>query len=321
MFKWIKKGRIFFPDRNFPWMFSHAQCPFPLEFENFLRVYFATRENYQDGMCRAYGGFVDLDKATLEVINVSSQPLMDLGALGEFDEFGSMPISVVRHGGEYYLYYVGWTRHYSVPYDWEIGLARSADGARFIKVGKGPLLGPTQNEPFLNSTPVVYKLADDDWHMFYHSGVQWIKEGGKLESQYIIKHATSNNGLDWERNAAQVIPFKLENECQTTPAIMRLDGRYHMFFCYRYGLDFRVNKERSYRIGYAYSDDLFKWARDDSQAGIDVSETGWDSQMIEYPHIFELNGKHIMLYCGNHFGKEGFGYAELEKESGLMPGD
>lgn len=311
MFKWTKKGQIFSPNNNFPWMFSHAQCPFPLEFDDFVRVYFATREDYKEGGCRAYGGFVDLDKSTFKVINISSQPLMDLGGIGEFDEFGSMPISVVRHNGEYYLYYVGWSRHYSVPYDWEIGFAQSLDGERFKKVGKGPLLGPTLNEPYLNSTPVVYKFADDDWHMFYHTGVKWLKEADKLESQYVIKHATSKNGLDWDRNDVQVIPFKVENECQTTPAIMKLGDRYHMFFCYRYGLDFRAEKDRSYRIGYASSDDLFTWARDDSKAGIDVSETGWDSQMIEYPHIFKINGKHIMFYCGNHFGKEGFGYAEL----------
>ena len=311
MFKWNKKGRIFSPNNNFPWMFSHAQCPFPLEFDNFVRVYFATREDYKNGMCRAHGGFVDLDKSTFKIINVSSKPLMELGGIGEFDEFGSMPISVVRHEGEYYLYYVGWTRHYSVPYDWEIGFAKSTDGEKFVKVGKGPLLGPTLDEPYLNSTPVVYKFADDDWHMFYPTGVKWIKKNGKLESQYIIKHATSKNGLNWNRNDAQVIPSRLENECQTTPAIMKLGGRYHMFFCYRCGLDFRTDRNRSYRIGYACSDDLVNWTRDDSQAGIDVSETGWDSQMIEYPHIFRLNGRHIMLYCGNHFGKEGFGYAEL----------
>jgi predicted GH43/DUF377 family glycosyl hydrolase len=103
----------------------------------------------------------------------------------------------------------------------------------------------------------------------------------------------------------------VENECQTTPAIMKLGDRFHMFFCYRYGLDFRATRDRAYRIGYAYSDDLVNWTRDDAQAGIDVSESGWDSQMIEYPHIAQINGKFIMFYCGNHFGKEGFGYAEL----------
>lgn len=294
-------------------MHSHAQCPFPLDFGDFVRVYFATREQYQNNMCRAYGGFVDLDKNDLKkIINVSSEPLMDLGGIGEFDEFGSMPISVVKHNGEYYLYYVGWSRGFSTPYDWEIGFAKSNDGARFKKIGKGPLIGPTMDEPYLNSTPVVYKFAEDNWHMFYHTGVQWIKGEDKLESQYVIKHAVSKDGINWDRNSKPIIPLKVKNECQTTPALMELNGKYHVFFCYREGLDFRYNKEKAYRIGYACSDDLINWERDDSKAGIDVSESGWDSEMIEYPHITKINNKYIMFYCGNHFGKDGFGYAELE---------
>lgn len=313
MFKWNKKGLIFSPNNRYPWMHSHAQCPFPLDFGDFIRVYFATREQYQSDMCRAYGGFVDLDKNDLKkIINVSSEPLMELGGLGEFDEFGSMPISVVKHNGEYYLYYVGWSRGFSTPYDWEIGFAKSNDGVRFKKIGKGPLIGPTMDEPYLNSTPVVYKFAEDNWHMFYHTGVQWLKGEDKLESQYVIKHAVSKDGINWDRNSKPIIPLKVKNECQTTPALMELDGKYHVFFCYREGLDFRYNKEKAYRIGYASSDDLINWERDDSKAGIDVSEAGWDSEMIEYPHISKINDKYIMFYCGNHFGKDGFGYAELE---------
>jgi len=314
MFKWNKKGLIFSVNNQHSWMYSHAQCPFPLEFDDFIRVYFATREKYDGDMCRAFGGFVDLDKKDLKkILRVSDKPLMDLGGLGEFDEFGSMPISVVRHEDEYYLYYVGWTRNYSTPYDWEIGLAKSKDGEQFTKVGKGPLLGPTIDEPYLNSTPVVYKFSDSNWHMFYHTGVKWLKGAEKLESQYVIKHATSKDGINWERNSTPIIPLKVENECQTTPALLEFGGKYHMFFCYREGLDFRTDREKAYRIGYASSEDLITWNRDDLQVGIDVSEEGWDSKMIEYPHISKINGKYVMFYCGNHFGKEGFGYAELEE--------
>jgi len=311
--KWNKKGQIFSPDQSYSWMYSHAQCPFPVDFGDFIRIYFATREKYYNDVCRAYGGFVDVDRNNFKkILRVSEQPLMDLGGVGEFDEFGSMPISVIPHIVEYYLYYVGWTRRVSVPYDWEIGFAKSSDGERFERVGKGPMIGPTMEEPYLNSTPVVYKFSGDNWHMFYHTGVQWIKQGDKLESQYVIKHATSVDGLDWKRNATPIIPLKVENECQTTPALMQLDDRYHMFFCYRYGLDFRRDTEKAYRIGYAWSDDLVTWTRDDSQVGIDVSSSGWDSRMIEYPHVTEIDGKYFMFYCGNHFGKGGFGYAELE---------
>ena len=83
-----------------------------------------------------------------------------------------------------------------------------------------------------------------------------------------------------------------------------------MFFCYRYSDNFR-EKERAYRIGYASSDDLIHWKRDDTKAGIEISEEGWDSEMVSYPHVFELDGSVYMLYLGNQVGKYGFGLAEL----------
>ena len=315
MFKWKKKGLIFSPDNAYPWMYSHAQCPFTLDFDDFIRVYFSTRENYQNNMSRSYGGFVDLDKNDLrKVINISSEPLMDFGGIGEFDEFGSMPNSIIKHNDEYYLYYCGWTRGMSTPYSWEIGFAKSKDSVRFKKVGKGPLIGPTLNEPYLHACPVVYKIAENEWHMFYLSGIKWLQGDKKMESQYLLMHATSEDGVNWSRDGKSVIPTKVEDESQTSAAIINLGGKYHMFFSYRHGLDFRETKDRGYRIGYAYSDDLVNWTRDDSKTGIDVSDFGWDSEMVAYPHITQINDKYVMFYCGNHFGQEGFGYAELEMQ-------
>ena len=43
-----------------------------------------------------------------------------------------------------------------------------------------------------------------------------------------------------------------------------------------------------------------------------MSENGWDSEMVCYPHILKIDGKYQMFYCGNGFGFEGFGYAELD---------
>jgi hypothetical protein len=55
------------------------------------------------------------------------------------------------------------------------------------------------------------------------------------------------------------------------------------------------------------------WNRDDTLAGIDVSAEGWDSEMVAYPHLVEVDGKTLMFYCGNYFGVEGFGYAVLDE--------
>ena len=84
-----------------------------------------------------------------------------------------------------------------------------------------------------------------------------------------------------------------------------------MFFCYRSSKNYRC-KENGYIIGYAWSKDLINWVRENDRAGIDVSEEGWDSQMVSYPHVFELNNKIYMMYLGNQVGKTGFGIAELE---------
>jgi hypothetical protein len=65
----------------------------------------------------------------------------------------------------------------------------------------------------------------------------------------------------------------------------------------------------SYRIGYARSDDGINWLNDVAEAGISISKTGWDSQMICYPFVFAHKGQNFMLYNGNDFGKSGFGLA------------
>ena len=102
-----------------------------------------------------------------------------------------------------------------------------------------------------------------------------------------------------------------EDEAQASPDVIYANGKYHMFFCYRFSTDFR-GKQRGYRVGYASSIDLVNWERDDAKAGIDVSEQGWDSEMVCYPHVFELDGRIYMAYLGDQVGRYGFGLAVLE---------
>jgi hypothetical protein len=177
----------------------------------------------------------------------------------------------------------------------------------------GPLFGASLAEPYLQACPIVYRFSQTEWHMFYLSGKRWfLDQTGKKESQYLIMHATSSDGSIWHRHGTPVIPTLVEDECQTSSSILQYDGIFHMFFSYRHGSDFRANPLRGYRIGHAYSSDLRHWIRDDRQAGIEVSETGWDSRMVAYPHVREIDGKIYMFYCGNDFGKNGFGLAVLE---------
>jgi hypothetical protein len=67
-------------------------------------------------------------------------------------------------------------------------------------------------------------------------------------------------------------------------------------------------------IGYADSKDGLEWGRKDDLAVVDISNAGWDSEMVEYPFVFDHKGNRYMLYNGNEYGKTGFGLAILEKD-------
>ena len=88
-----------------------------------------------------------------------------------------------------------------------------------------------------------------------------------------------------------------------------------MWFCYRGQSGYREKSETSYRIGIAHeSGDGIQWIRRDDGPVVERSETGWDSEMVAYPEVFELNDKRYMFYNGNGFGQSGFGYAVWERQ-------
>jgi sucrose-6-phosphate hydrolase SacC (GH32 family) len=251
-------------------------------------------------------------KSLLEVVGVSQSPTLTLGAQGTFDEFGTYPTSVIRNGDEVWAYYGGWTRCESVPFNVAVGLAISHDqGVTFERQSDGPVLSYSEEEPFVISGPKVRRF-NERWHLWYIAGERWIANNGKPEPVYRIRMASSDDGINWTKHNRDLIERRLEkDECQASPDVFFWNGKYHMFFCYRYALDYR-NGKRGYRIGYAVSEDMIHWKRDDSRAGIDVSASGWDSEMVSYPHVFELDGQIYMMYLGDQVGRFGFGLARLD---------
>jgi sucrose-6-phosphate hydrolase SacC (GH32 family) len=153
--------------------------------------------------------------------------------------------------------------------------------------------------------------------MWYISGKRWISspEATQAERVYKIFHATSNDGIHWKRDNRLIVPDSIgADECQALPSVLEVDGVYHMVFCYRDAIGFRTEAGKGYRLGYAYSNDLVNWTRDDQVLGLELTGEGWDGQMMCYPHLFRLDERVAILYNGNNFGKEGFGLAMLESD-------
>jgi predicted GH43/DUF377 family glycosyl hydrolase len=310
--KWQKQGLIFSPNGAAGWMKSHAQVPTPLVGEGFIRVYFSSRPESNLSLTT----FVDLDIDNPgKILRLHPAPILELGKPGTFDEHGIMPSCAVRNGSKVYLYYSGWSRGASVPYTNSTGLAVSDDGGQtFKKISDGPILAKSAHDPYSATSPFVLKEGDA-WHMWYCSGTGWLKIAGKYEHTYDIKYATSSDGIVWAPSAEPVISQRTENEAITRPYVVKSGDGYDMWFCYRGSHSFRDGEE-AYRIGYAHSTDLRQWCREDERAGIDTSESGWDSRMIAYPAVVIANNRTLMFYNGNSFGFDGFGYATLPKDCG-----
>lgn len=315
---WRKLGRVFSPaDHPLPLgCIGFAQAPQALSLGDRIRVYFSARASDANGQYLSHVVYAEFTSDFSRVLDVSRHQVIALGKRGTFDEHGIFPLHVLRVGDQIMGYTSGVNRRRSVPVDGAIGHVRSMDGGRtFVRSGDGPVLAPSLHEPCIAVDPCV-RVVDSIFHMWYVFGLGWLAaEGGeRSERLYKIGHATSADGVSWRKEEGrQIICDRLGvEECQAMPTVICIDGRHHMFFCYRQAFDFRRNRERGYRIGHAWSSNLEDWQRDDDELTLSPGPEDWDCDMVCYPHVFEHAGRVHLLYNGNRFGRDGFGVAVLE---------
>jgi len=309
---WIKKGLIFQAANQFEWMATHAQIPVVERNGNDrLRIYFGTRNHHNQTVTT----FIDVDvNEPQKILYIHDSPVLSLGKPGSFDDSGAMPSWVLNVDKKKFLYYIGWNIGTTVPYRNSIGVSVSEDGGfTFNRLYEGPIMDRTIFDPYLCATPCVL-MENGIWRMWYLTGVGWKMHHGKLEPYYNIKYAESTDGVNWKRDGHVCIDFKNDDEGGIArPSVIKDGNNYKMWYSYRGGSEYRTDSSQSYRIGYAESLDGLKWTRKDEQAGIDVSESGWDSEMICYPFVLDIDDRRYMFYNGNGFGKSGLGYAILNE--------
>lgn len=309
--KWVKKGLIFSVDNNAAWMRTHAQVPTADNIgSGRLRIFFSARDS--ENISRI--GFLEADiDNPKKILYVHDKPVLIPGKIGTFDDCGVMPAWIVNYKGEKYLYYVGWNVRNTVPYHNSMGLAISRDGGlTFEKYSEGPIMERNYAEPYFGTLGCILKEGSI-WRMWYLSCTKWVVFNGKPEPYYHIKYAESKDGIDWVREGRVCIDFKNEKECGIARScVIKEENTYKMWYSYRNLENYRNDRNNSYRIGYAESKDGLQWVRKDDEAGIDVSDSGWDSQMVEYPYVFDYKGTRFMFYNGNGFGRTGFGYAIMD---------
>jgi hypothetical protein len=296
---WEKKGLIYVCDILGT---GYASDPFiDIINEKVWRIYFTSRT--KDVISLPF--CIDVQAGNPKnILKVYTDPLFLPGYAGTFDEHGITPTSIIDHDNSKYLYYCGWNRGGSVPYSLSIGMIRGKDG--FIRQFDGPVMSRSPYDPICVSAPFVLKEGDV-FRMWYISFTEWEIVDGKLEPIFIIKTAYSFDGIKWKPVTKPCLKSKYLTESCGRPWVIKDEGIYKMWFSVRGNKEYRSKNGQHYTIGYAESNNGENFRRED--AGIEVSDGGWDSEMIEYASVTKYKDHYYMLYNGNQFGKTGFGYA------------
>lgn len=302
---WKKQGHIFTAASEFDWMISHAANPFAVKLSgDIYRIYFTVR----DGNSRSYVTFGDFDVGNnFKLMHLSPKPVLEPGEAGLFDDSGVAVGYILKIDNDVVMYYLGWNLKVTVPWLNTIGRAVwSRSENRFIKCGRVPMMDRSEEDPFSLSYPSI--LFDGErYRMWYGSNLAWGKTQDTM--QHVVKYAESKDGISWKRSNQIAINLEHAGEyALSKPFVLMLQGKFRMWYSYRGN-----GSITTYRIGYAESVDGQNWRRMDNCVGIDVSESGWDSEMISYPFVFDFKGNYIMLYNGNGYGRTGFGWAICQK--------
>jgi predicted GH43/DUF377 family glycosyl hydrolase len=301
--RWKKLKNIFAPENNYSWMVSHAANPFAVrQSENVYRIYFTCR----DELSRSHVGYVDVDFSNnFSVVNISNEPILSPGELGLFDDSGVAMGYYIEINNIPHIYYLGWNLKVTVPWLNSIGLAvLNPLSGNFEKLSKAPILDRSNEDPFSISYPSILH-ENGIYRMWYGSNLNW--GTNQEEMNHVVKYAESIDGVNWKRENKIAINLEHVGEYAISkPFIIKDNNFYKMWYSHRSKV---LNK--TYRIGYAESLDGINWERMDDEVGIDISEFGWDSEMVCYPFILDHEGSRYMIYNGNGYGRTGFGIAKL----------
>ena len=299
--KWNRRGLIFNPKGKFDWAEKHALQPTPLVLTDKIRVFVGLRD--ASGVSRI--GYVDLAKEDpAKVLSFSKKPILDVGEDGCFDENGVVPSAVVVHENKIYLFYAGYQVGTKVRFSVLGGLAISEDGGEtFKRASRTPVFERNTDETLFR-VPHTVLLEDGLWKAWYGGGDHFIQGKEKSLPVYDIRYTESTTAYNFAK-AGRVILETSGNEYRLgRPYVIKNNNIYYMFYGYS-------TETSPYKLGYAQSVDLKNWIRCDDNLGVDLAKEGWDSEMMAYPSVLQLNSKTYLFYNGNNYGEEGFGLLEL----------
>jgi len=249
-------------------------------------------------------------------------PLFDGGGKGAFDESWCVLPCVHKFGDKWHLYYTGRSTLSGVGLQgfWGIGLATSDDGLNWKKASADPvLLGDgfdrwPSNRGVAGGAPIV-ELPEVDgrkrYRMYYTLCTGTPSKDLLVDQAKRSVIAHSSDGLTWSDKQLVLEP-RLDAPYENAATIALntwQEGKVWRAIYAGIGTKFGA-----YSICEAESDDGLNWRRGKPGENLAMPPVGkgWESKMVEYPHVVREGNRLRLFYCGNGYGTTGIGTATAE---------
>ncbi|MEN8224650.1 MAG: T9SS type A sorting domain-containing protein [Bacteroidota bacterium] len=209
------------------------------------------------------------------------------------------PGTVLRVNDTLRMWYTGSSDGFNI--DMAVGYAYYDESLEDWIVAEDPVLEGTSGTWDAQGVvgPAVY-FNDGVYHMWFHGF-----EGPSLYADCGIGHATSTNGVDWEKDPLPVMNtgpsgsfYNTWNISDCVQYLCDEDGicQYYLWFSGWDGIQSPFN----FRIGYATSPDGINWTvGNDDLCVLDIGQAGsWDSREVRMAAVHSVNDTLRMFYSG-----------------------
>lgn len=286
---WKKLGIIYNVNNANNKLLTHASNPLAIHLkDDIYRIFYSGRDSQNVSSV----SYVDYDIVKMKIISDFKEPIITAKE-GTFYSHGVTIGNSWKEGSDRYIGFMGWQQREGEHWRGDIGKFN-------LKTKEISLvLGKNQEDKISLSYPHVEHI-NGKYYMWYGSTINWTSSNGEMV--HVIKLASSYDMKEWEFHGIN-IPYKVgKAQAFSKPTVRIKNSVYQVWYSYRSG------DGTPYRIGYAYSGDKINWKY--QQSNLNVSDIGWDSNMVCYPHVFEHKNCLYMLYNGNSYGIKGFGMAK-----------
>jgi len=209
-------------------------------------------------------------------------PVLATGPLGAWDSVDVLNPSVVNKDALFYNLYSGFDGK-----TWHTGLATSADGRKWEKIGNGPVLSP-----LAGSWEGHYIAANGS---LLHTGREfryWYQAGRPAR----IGLAHSSDARRWQRRGPPVLgpgpAGSWDEEAVADPYVIRCRNIYYLYYLGQ-------NRRGTQRIGVARSTDGVAWQKHMGNPLLDLGPPGaFDERGLGEPAVFRAAAEFYMIYTG-----------------------